>query len=129
MKFRTLLAVPFIALSIAGCGSSGGSGNGGGATLPADALVIKAVEGIAWDAKSYTATAVGGKVNIAIEDDSSLPHNLHLLDSNNVDVGLALSVQGRGDVKTDDFPLAPGTYKVICTIAGHGNMKATLTVK
>ena len=22
----------------------------------------------------------------------------------------------------------PGTYQVICTIAGHGNMKATLTV-
>jgi hypothetical protein len=130
MKFRTLLAVPFIAVSIAGCGSSGGSGgSGGGATLPADTLVVKAVEGIAWDAKSYTATAVGGKVNIAIEDDSSLPHNLHLLDSNNVDVGLALSVQERGDVKSDDFPLAPGTYQVICTIAGHGNMKATLTVK
>jgi plastocyanin len=129
MKFRTLLAVPFIAVSIAGCGSSGsGSSNGGGATLPAGTLVIKAVEGIAWDAKSYAATAVGGKVNIAIEDDSSLPHNLHLLDSNNVDVGLALSVQERGDVKSDDYPLAPGTYQVICTIAGHGNMKATLTV-
>jgi hypothetical protein len=130
MKFRTLLAVPFIALSIAGCGSSGnGGGSGGGATLPADTLVIKAIEGIAWDAKTYSATAVGGKVNIAIEDDSSLPHNLHLLDSNNVDVGLALSVQERGDVKSDDYPLAPGTYQVICTIAGHGNMKATLTVK
>ena len=63
MKFRTLLAVPFIALSIAGCGSSGGGGSGGGATLPADAVVIKAVEGIAWDAKSYTATAVEGKVS------------------------------------------------------------------
>jgi plastocyanin len=130
MKFRTLLAVPFIALSIAGCGSSSSGGsNGGGATLPADTVVIKAIEGIAWDAKTYTATAVGGKVSIAIENDSSLPHNLHLLDSNNVDVGLALSAQGRGDVKSDDYPLAPGTYQVICTVAGHSNMKATLTVK
>jgi plastocyanin len=129
MKFRTLLAVPFIALSIVGCGSSGSGGNGGGATLPANTTVIKAIEGIAWDAKSYVATAVGGKVSIALENDSSLPHNLHLLDSNNVDVGLALSTQNRGDVKTDDYPLAPGTYQVICTVAGHGNMKATLTVK
>ena len=130
MKFRTLLAVPFIAVSIAGCGSSGGSGGGGGGvTLPADTLVVKAIEGIAWDAKSYTATAVGGKVKIAIENDSTLPHNLHLIDSSNVDVGLALSVQGRGDIKSDDYPLAPGTYQVICTVAGHGNMKATLTVK
>jgi plastocyanin len=68
-------------------------------------------------------------VNIAIKNDSSLPHNLHLLDSNNVDVGLALSAQNRGDLKSDDYPLAPGTYQVICTVAGHGNMKATLTVK
>jgi plastocyanin len=128
MKFRTLLAVPLIALSIVGCGSSGG-GNGGGATLPANTTVIKAIEGIAWDAKSYVATAVGGKVSITLENDSSLPHNLHLLDSNNVDVGLALSTQNRGDIKSDDYPLAPGTYKVICTVAGHGNMKATLTVK
>jgi plastocyanin len=129
MKFRTLLAVPFIALSIVGCSSSdSGGGNGGAATVPADTLVIKAIDGIAWDAKSYVATAVGGKVKIAIENDSSLPHNLHLLDSNNVDVGLALSAQDRGDVKSDDYPLAPGTYQVICTVAGHGNMKATLTV-
>jgi plastocyanin len=129
MKFRTLLAVPFIALSIVGCSSSdSGGGNGGAATVPADTLVIKAIDGIAWDAKSYVATAVGGKVKIAIENDSSLPHNLHLLDSNNVDVGLALSAQDRGDVKSADYPLAPGTYQVICTVAGHGNMKATLTV-
>jgi len=130
MKFRSLVAIPFIALSLVGCGSSAsGSGSSSGATVPANTLVIKAVEGIAWDAKSYVATAVDGKVSIAIENDSSLPHNLHLLDSENVDVGLSLEVAKRGEIKNDDFPLAPGTYQVICTIAGHGNMKATLTVK
>ena len=130
MKFRSLVAIPFIALSLVGCGSSAsGSGPSSGATVPANTLVIKAVEGIAWDAKSYVATAVDGKVSIAIENDSSLPHNLHLLDSENVDVGLSLEVAKRGEIKNDDFPLAPGTYQVICTIAGHGNMKATLTVK
>jgi plastocyanin len=129
MKFRTLAAVPLLALSLVGCGSSdGGSGSGGSDTLPGDTLVIKATEGIAWDATTYAATSVGGKVKIAVENDSSLPHNLHLLDSENVDVGLALSVANRGEVKSDDISLAPGTYKVICTIAGHGNMKATLTV-
>jgi plastocyanin len=129
MKLRILAAVPLLALSLVGCGSSdGGSGNGGAETLPADAVLIKASEGITWDATSYAATAVDGKVKIAIENDSSLPHNLHLLDSDNVDVGLALSVANHGDVKTVDYTLAPGTYKVICTIAGHGNMKATLTV-
>ena len=130
MKFRTLVTVPFIALSLVGCGSSdSGSGTSSGATVPANTLVVNAIEGIAWDAKSYVATAVDGKVSIAIENDSSLPHNLHLLDSDNVDVGLVLNVAKRGDIHSDDYPLAPGTYQVICTIAGHGNMKATLTVK
>ena len=96
--------------------------------MPAGATLIKAIEGIAWDAKTYTATAVDGKVTISLRDDSSLPHNLHLLDSDNADMGIALNVEGRGDVHTDTLALKPGTYQVICTIPGHGNMKATLTV-
>lgn len=125
MRFRTLLTVPFVALALVGC-SSGGSG--GGATAPAGATVIKAIEGIAWDAKTYTATAVDGKVTIAVQNDSSLPHNLHLFDSDNADVGIELNVQGRGDLRSESVTLAPGTYQVTCTIPGHGNMKATLTV-
>jgi plastocyanin len=126
MNFRALVTVPFIALALVGCSS--GSDGGNKATVPAGATLIKAIEGIAWDAKTYTATAVDGKVSLALEDDSSLPHNLHLINAENVDVGIALDVQGRGDVHSVDVTLPPGTYKVICTIAGHGNMKATLTV-
>ena len=125
MKFRTFAAVPFIALALAGCGSSGGGTAG---TVPANATLIKALDGIAWDAKTYTAAAVAGKVTIAVENESSSPHNLHILDAANVDVGLALDVDGRGDVKSNSIALAPGTYKLICSIPGHGNMKATLPV-
>jgi plastocyanin len=53
---------------------------------------------------------------------------LHLVDSESVDVGISLEVNGRNDIESTTLPLAPGDYKVICTIAGHGNMKATLTV-
>ena len=127
MKFRTLVAVPFVALSLVGCGS-GGSGSGSGGTTPANATVITAIEGIAWDAKTYTATSVGGKVTLSLRNHSSLPHNLHLLDAENVDQGVALDVKGTNAVHTLDYALKPGTYQVICTIAGHGNMKATLTV-
>jgi plastocyanin len=127
MKIRTLVVVPFIAaLLLVGCGS--GSGSGSGETTPANSTVVTAIEGIAWDAKTYSATAVGGKVTISLKNISSLPHDLHLIDKDNVDVGLALKVQSNGDVHTDSYPLAPGAYQVICTIAGHGNMKATLTV-
>ena len=125
MRFRTLTAVPFLALAVAGC-SSGSSAST--ATTPANATVITAIEGIAWDAKTYTAPSVGGQVTISLVNNSSLPHNLHLIDPESVDAGLVLDVQGRGEVDSDTYPLAANTYQVICTIAGHGNMKATLTV-
>ena len=110
-----------------GCSSSDG-GSGGGATVPANATVITAIEGIAWDAKTYTATAVDGEVAIAVTNQSSLPHDLHLVDAESVDVGLDLKVDNKGDTDSASVALAAGSYQVICTIAGHGNMKATLTV-
>ncbi|MGZ4723820.1 MAG: hypothetical protein ACXV5U_07680 [Ilumatobacteraceae bacterium] len=125
MSFRSLVALPFVALALAGCSSSSG---GGGGTVPAGATLIKAEQAITWDAKTYTATAVDGKVTISVRNESSLPHNLHLLDAKNVDVGIALTVENNGDLHTGTVALAPGTYQVICTIPGHGNMKATLTV-
>ena len=129
MRIRAFAAVPLLALGLVGCGSSGGgSGSGAAATVPSGAVVVTAVEGIAWDSKTYTATPVNGKVEIAGKNNSSLPHNLHIIDSNSVDVGLSLSLSNKGDVKTGSAALAPGTYRVICTIAGHGNMKSTLTV-
>lgn len=125
MKFRTLLLAPFVAASLAACSSGGG---GSGATVPANATLVTAIEGIAWDAKTYTGTSVDGKVTLALRNNSSLPHDLHLLDAQNVDQGVALEVKGKNDTQTQSYALAPGTYQVICTIAGHGNMKATLTV-
>ena len=62
------------------------------------------------------------------KNDSTLPHDLHLIDANSVDVGLALVINNKGDIDSKSVRLAPGTYQVICTIAGHANMKATLTV-
>ena len=125
MRFRTLAALPFAAVALLGCSFSDG---GSGGTIPATATRIKADDGITWDAKTYAATVVDGKVTISLTDNSSLPHNLHLLDGDNVDVGIALNVEGKGDVHTDSVTLQPGSYQVICTIPGHGNMKATLTV-
>ncbi|MEP7201248.1 MAG: hypothetical protein ABI894_01490 [Ilumatobacteraceae bacterium] len=127
MRLRTVVAVPLIAVSLASCGSSDGSG-GSGATLPPGTVVITAIEGIAWDKPSYVEQSIDGNVSIAVKNDSSLPHNLHLVDSESVDEGISLEVSNRGDVASTSVPLQPGDYKVICTIAGHGNMKATLTV-
>jgi len=128
MKLRALLAVPFLAFALVGCGSSDNSLSGAAGTAPSGATVITAIDGIAWDAKTYTGTAVDGKVTISAKNNSSLPHNLHLINGASEDVGVSFAINSRGDIDTQAVTLAAGTYQVICTIAGHGNMKATLTV-
>lgn len=111
-------------LVLAACGGDGGSSD---ATVPADTdVVVSAVEGIKWDAEQYSAEA--GEVSFAVSNDSSLPHNLHVLDASGTDLGMKLDIPSRGDVATGTLTLQAGDYTLICTIPGHANMKATLTV-
>ncbi len=127
MKIR--LAVPAIAaaaLALAACGG-GSNDSGSTAPLPADAdVVVKAVDPLAWDEKEYTASA--GDVVIAVENDSSQPHNLRIVDSSDTQLPGALDIPSRGDVASETTTLVAGSYTLICTIPGHTNMKATLTV-
>ncbi len=128
MKIR--LAVPAIAaaaLALAACGGGSSSDSGSTAPLPADAdVVVKAVDPLAWDEKEYTASA--GDVVIAVENDSSQPHNLRIVDSSDTQLPGALDIPSRGDVASETTTLVAGSYTLICTIPGHTNMKPTLTV-
>ncbi len=109
--------------------SSCGGSDAASSTVPVDAdVTVVAIEGIAWDAEAYTATATDGKVIIATTNDSSLPHNLRVLDAAGVENASTLDIPRRGVVDSKSFTLAPGSYTMICTIPGHGNMKATLVV-
>ena len=113
--------------SVVGVSACGGSGGSSSDTVPADAgLVVMAKDGIAWDATSYTATA--GAVKVVLKNDSSLVHDLVFVKSDGVQLPSDIKVQAKGEVKAETVTLAAGTYTVICTIAGHSNMKATLTV-
>ena len=128
MKIR--LAVPAVlgvgALVLAACGG-GGSDSDTSTPLPADAdVVVKAVDPLAWDQTDYSATA--GDVLVAVENDSSQPHNLRIVDSSDTRLPLELEIPGRGDVASGTIALTAGSYTLICTIPGHANMKATLTV-
>ena len=125
MSFRTFASVSAAGLlTLSACG--GGSSSSGD-TVPADAgLVVTAIEGINWDQSAYTATA--GSVKVAAVNASSLPHNLHFVDSTGAQLPNALDIPSRGDIAVEDVTLGAGTYTLICTIAGHTNMRATLTV-
>ena len=87
--------------------------------------VVDALDGIEWDAETYIADAVDGNVSITLKNDSSLPHNLHLIDAEATKIGVALEVPGATTTTAAPSPLTAGTYQVICTVPGHGAMKAT----
>ena len=123
---RTRLLSPALIASTIVLAACGG-GSSSDSTLPADTdVVVTAVEGLKWDAPTYTAPA--GQVSFAVTNRSSQPHNLHVLDASNTDLGMVLDIPSRGDTDTGSLTLQAGTYTLICTIPGHANMKATLTV-
>jgi plastocyanin len=128
MRFRAALAplaVVVAATSLAACGGGSDDGASTGTTVPAD-VTVTAVEGIAWDAKDYTATV--GDVVIAAVNSSSLPHNLHIVDPSGTRLQQIFDIPSRGDAVSETVALTAGTYTLICTIPGHANMKSTLTV-
>ncbi|MBI5088689.1 MAG: hypothetical protein HZB15_07475 [Actinobacteria bacterium] len=127
MRFRHVApALLAGALALSACGGGGDSG-GSDSTTPPDAdVVVRAVDPLSWDKKDYTATA--GSVTIAAQNDSSQPHDLRVVDPAGTQLPLDLSIPSKGDVDTGTLTLDAGAYTLICTIPGHSNMKATLTV-
>ncbi len=125
MRTRALSALAVAGVfALAACGG-GGDGDSTATTVPAD-LTVTAVEGLAWDAAEYTASA--GEVTIAVVNNSSQPHNLHIVDPGGVQLPEIWDIPSKGNVASDTVTLAAGTYTLICTIPGHGNMKSTLVV-
>lgn len=128
---KTRLVAPVVlavsaAIGLAACG--GGSSTP--ATVPADAdVVVRAKDGIVWDAKSYEAAATEGKVTIYAVNDSGIAHNLYVLGADDKVIGGHIDLPKRGADDTLVFPLEPGTYQIVCKVPGHSNMKATLTIK
>jgi uncharacterized cupredoxin-like copper-binding protein len=114
-------------LAFAGCGSDSDDSSSE-ETVPAGATVVKAVEGIAWDATSYSATLTDGKINLVGENDSTLPHNLYVIAADGTELPDSVDLPRRGAEGVFSAVAAAGTYTIICTIPGHNNMKAELTV-
>lgn len=123
MRLRHLLLAPLAALTLVACGGSTSTPT----TVPADAdVVVRALDGVVWDAKSYTASA--GEVTLYGVNDSMIAHNLYVLDSSEAVVGTYIDLPKRGSDGTRVLELAAGTYRIVCKIPGHSNMDSTLTV-
>lgn len=120
---RTALVGASLLIALTACG---GERNSGG-TAPADAgIEVRALDGLAWNSKTYTAEA--GKVTLFGANDSVLPHNVHVLDADGKDVGEPINLPTPGSNGTMELDLTPGSYRIVCKIAGHTSMDSTLTV-
>lgn len=126
MKTRFLTSAAAVTLlALSACGGEGATAG----TAPANAdLEVHAVDGIAWNAKSYTATSTDGTITLFAANDSSLPHNLQVLDSTGKKVGKQVDIVKAGSSATVDLAIAPGNYRIVCEVPGHTNMNSTLTV-
>lgn len=108
---------------LAACGGDSASTT----TASADAdVTVHALAKLTFDQTAYTAAA--GDVVVDYVNDSAIVHNLHVIGPDGNDVAKNLEVTSQGQVDEGTFTLAPGTYTLQCKIAGHGTMKATLTV-
>jgi plastocyanin len=110
-------------IGLAGCGGGGDSDSKD--SVPADALVIEALD-IKFDQEEYTAPA--GTTEIAYVSEGQQVHTLVVFDEDNQKIGETMTVNP-GDTKVESFDLPAGTYSLICDIPGHkdAGMVATLT--
>ncbi len=99
-------------------------------TVPdsASMVEVKAVEGVVWNKKTYTATAKNGKVTITGINSSSIAHNLYVVDSTGTVIGDFINLPTKGSNDTRVLPLSPGTYRIVCKVPGHSNMNSGLVV-
>ena len=111
------------AIGLTGCGGGGGSDSDD--SVPADALVIEALD-IKFDQDEYTAPA--GATDIAYVSEGQQVHTLVVFDEKNQKIGETMTVNP-GQTKVELFDLPAGTYSLICDIPGHkdAGMVATLT--
>ena len=115
-----------LTISLSACGGSSAPAD----TAPAGTDVeIHAVEGVAWNKTKFEATATDGKVTIFGRNDSSIAHNLYVLDKDKKVIGQYIDLPKRGASGSRELPLTPGEYHIVCKVPGHSNMNATLTVK
>lgn len=123
---RVLPLTAALAFALTACGGSGTSEPA--ETVPAGALVVKAVSGLKFESKEYGPVPAGDVVLGYVNDDS-IRHTLIVAKGDEKVGTFKLEINNKGDVDSGTVTLDAGTYTLICDVPGHGNMKATLTVE
>lgn len=125
---RVLCATALFTVPLAGCGDDDGdsSGSEDGASSSGDAVVVQALDSLAFDPDELTAPA--GTIELVLENDGSLPHTFVVEDHEDA---MTLSVSGGGDTDDGSIDLEAGDYTFYCDVPGHrgAGMEGTLTVE
>lgn len=121
---KSSLTAVAVAVALSACSSSTATPE----TLPATVdLEVRAVSGLKFDKTAYEAAV--GDIEIGYVNDDTIRHTLVVVEGDTKVGTLELQVNKRGDVDTGTINLPAGNYSVFCTVPGHQNMKADLTVK
>jgi plastocyanin len=123
----SLALMPVVALVVA-LGACSSSSSSPAATVPADTdLEVLAVSGLKFDKNNYE--VVAGDVTVGYINEDSIRHTLVVVQDGTMISGFELKVNKNGDIDSGSVTLAAGNYVLFCTVPGHQNMKADLTVK
>ena len=123
---KRLLSITASAALLTACG--GGGTSAPAETLPTGATVIKAVQSLRFDAKTYGPVSAGDIV-FGYQNEDSVRHTLIIAKGDVKVPNFKLVVAQNGSVDSGSVTLDAGTYTLICDVPGHSNMKATLTVE
>jgi plastocyanin len=120
-----LLSLVALSVALPACSSSSSAP---AETLPVGiGLEVHAISGLKFDKTSYEVAA--GDVTVGYVNEDSIRHTLVVVQGDTKVSGFELKVNKNGDIDSGSVTLAAGTYVLICTVPGHQNMKADLTVK
>jgi plastocyanin len=126
-----LAAAPLVcaALALGGCGGDDDGGGGGSTTVDAGATVTVVGKEYSFSPSDITVQGAG-KVTIALKNEGSLAHDLHVLKDGD-DLGGTPVFQGKGETKSGTVELQPGSYEFVCTVGNHEDlgMRGKLEVK
>ena len=123
----SLALMPAVAVVVA-LGACSSSSSAPAETLPVDiGLEVHAVSGLKFDKTTYE--AVAGDITVGYINEDSIRHTLVVVQGDTKVSGFELKVNQNGDIDSGSVTLAAGNYVLFCTVPGHQNMKADLTVK
>ena len=124
---RPLATIAAVVSSLVLGACSGGS-SGPAETVPAGALVVKAVPSLRFDAAEY-GPVKAGDVTFGYVNEDQVRHTLIIAKDDVKVPNFKLVIPAKGDVDSGTVTLEAGTYTLICDVPGHSNMRATLTVE